>query len=81
MSAVEDVMAKLAEEAAREVNARANKEDLIVKAYEQNQESLRDIAHITKLSHEQVRRILLKRGVQIRGRGRAKNVPPADNEP
>lgn len=74
-------MAKLAEEAAREVNARANKEDLIVKAYEQNQESLRDIAHITKLSHEQVRRILLKRGVQIRGRGRAKNVPPADNEP
>lgn len=78
MSAVEDVMAKLAEETAREANARASKEDLIVKAYEENQESLRDIAHTTKLSHEQVRRILIKRGVEIRGRGRA---PQPKNKP
>lgn len=74
MSAVEDVMAKLAEETAREANARASKEDLIVKAYRDNQESLRDIARTTKLSHEQVRRILIKRGVQIRGRGRAPHI-------
>jgi hypothetical protein len=77
MSAVEDVMSQLAKQAAREADEHAKTEALIIKAYGEDK-SLRDIARATKLSHEQVRRILIKRGVPIRGRGR---VPQPKNTP
>jgi len=70
MCRVEDVMSRLAAQAAREAGERAKTEALIVEAYAE-QRSLRDIAATVDLSHEQVRRILTRHKVEIRGRGRA----------
>jgi hypothetical protein len=78
MCRVEDVMSELAEDAADRARGRAKTEALIVRAYEQNQ-SLREIASVADLSHEQVRRILSRHGVPIRGRGRAAQPGPADS--
>lgn len=72
-------MSRLAQQAAREADEHAKTQALIIEAYKDNR-SLRDIARTTKLSHEQVRRILTKNKVPIRGRGRAKSVPPTADE-
>lgn len=69
-------MSQLAAQAEREANERAKTQELIVAAYQQNQ-SLRDIAEATGLSHEGVRKILARHDVPIRGRGRAKPTPVA----
>ncbi len=63
-------MSRLATQAAREADEHAKTQALIVEAYGEDR-SLRDIAETVGLSHEQVRRILIKNGVPIRGRGRA----------
>lgn len=70
-------MSRLATQAAREADEHAKTQALIIEAYRDDR-SLRDIASTTGLSHEQVRRILMKHGVQIRGRGRAARPKPAD---
>lgn len=82
MNTVEDVMAELAEKTAiaDEQDAiaaekRADQHAAIVKAYLEHK-SLRDIADLTGLSHEGVRGILAKAGVELRGRGR-----PSRSEP
>ncbi len=70
-------MSRLAAQAAREAGERARTEALIVEAYGDDR-SLRDIARTVELSHEQVRRILTRHGVEIRGRGRAAQPKPAE---
>lgn len=76
MNDMEDVMAELAEKTAiaDEQDAiaaekRADQHAAIVKAY-LGHKSLRSIAGLTGLSHEGVRGILAKAGVELRGRGR-----------
>lgn len=70
-------MSRLTAQAQREAAERATTEALIVEAYADNQ-SLRDIANATKLSHEHVRQVLIRHKVEIRGRGRAAQPKPAE---
>lgn len=76
MSAVEDVMARIAKHTAGEASERAKKEAAIVEAYDKENKSLRDIAEQSGLSHEGVRKILAKAGVPLRGRGRPAKTGP-----
>lgn len=64
-------MSRLAAQAAREADEHAKTVALIIEAYRDNK-SLRDIAKLTGISHEGIRRILAKNKVPIRARGRAK---------
>jgi DNA-directed RNA polymerase specialized sigma subunit len=75
MSAVEDVMIRLAKQVAREADEHAKTQALIIEAYTSNR-TLRDIAAETGLSHESIRQILAKAGIPIRARGRIKAVVP-----
>lgn len=75
ISTVEDVMTRLAAQVALEADVIAETRALIVEAY-LAENSLREIAELTKLSKEGVRKILNRAGVELRGRGRPSKTDP-----
>lgn len=60
----------ISEPAPPEFKSKIDRNDLIVYAYVKKNRNLREIGRAFNMSHESVRLILLKHGVQLRGRGR-----------